>query len=131
MSRVTLGSVLAGLAFALSGLLAGGFLGLVAVRLFVPRGGTGWDDLGNALGGLFLGGLLGFVAAAFLIPMLTTRRQVQASVAFVVIAGGSLLLLLALRPARTPITGAEPSAPTVPTQPADRTPKAPNRDPRP
>jgi len=64
----------------LTGTLSGSALGILFVKLFVPRKAMGWDGMADALGGLMLGGLIGIVVSIILISMISVRRRLQAAV---------------------------------------------------
>lgn len=76
----------------LTGALSGSVLGILFVKLFVPRKAMGWDGIADALGGLMLGGLIGLVVSIVLIRMISVRHRLIAAaiecvLVLIVIAG--------------------------------------------
>ncbi len=73
-------------------LLAGAALGMVYVKLFVPRKAMGWDGLADVLGGIMLGGLVGVVIGLALVALVSVRTQlvtmaIAAATAVIAVAG--------------------------------------------
>ena len=68
-------SLLMGLGFSVSSLLAGGLLGILYVKLFVPAKEMGWDGIADMLGGLMVGGAIGLFAGIYLAWKLPLRKQ--------------------------------------------------------
>lgn len=58
---------------------AGIALGILYVRLFIPRPDMGWDGIADMLGGMMLGALLGLVAGVVLFRLLQPGRRIRAS----------------------------------------------------
>ena len=83
-----------------STLLVGAALGMVYVRLFVPRKAMGWDGLADALGGMMLGGLAGVVLGLALIALVPVRTQLVSIALAVAIAVLAVTGLAATAPKR-------------------------------
>lgn len=80
--------IFTGLVFLASNLITGATLGLLWVRLFVPRRAMGWDSIADALGGAMLGAVLGFVVGVALVYWLSVRMQwVWIGIAIMVVGG--------------------------------------------
>jgi hypothetical protein len=85
-----------------STLIVGALLGLVFVKLFVPRKAMGWDGIADALGGLMVGGLVGVVIGGVLIALLSVRAQLVGIAIAVVVALIIAAVLAATAPGRSP-----------------------------
>lgn len=110
----TLTGFISGFLLVVFGGVCGAVLGLLFVRLFVPRTGMGWDQLADALGGLMVGGLLGLVAGGVLIFLLGTRgRFLAAGVLLVVAIAGVVGMAWTRepRPASEPVVREKPFEP--------------------
>ena len=93
-------SLLMGLIFSVSSLLAGGLLGILYVKLFVPAKEMGWDGIADMLGGLMVGGAIGLFAGIYLAWKLPLRKQAMGTGALLLIFGITLLGLKLAAPDR-------------------------------
>ncbi|MEM8488463.1 MAG: hypothetical protein AAF564_23140 [Bacteroidota bacterium] len=57
---------------------AGISLGILYVRLFIPKPDMGWDGIADMLGGMMVGALLGLVAGSVLSRLLRPGKRVRA-----------------------------------------------------
>ena len=94
--------------------ILGALLGLLYVRLFVPKTGMGWDQLADVLGGLMLGGLIGLVAGAVGVALMAPRRRALAAAICAVLTVALIVGFSVTAPART-----QPSPPVVREEPFD------------
>lgn len=92
----------AALAVLASCALAGGGVGLLFVRLFVPRKAMGWDGLADMLGGLMVGAAIGVAAATALIALAAVGTQVRAAVGCIVLGVALWAGLAMTAPRREP-----------------------------
>lgn len=99
--------ILTGLVLIAAGILAGAALGLLYVKLFVPKTGMGFDGLADALGGMMLGALIGMIAGGLMAFRLPIRKQwmgVGVALALAVVTFGGLVLTAPKRePAPPPV----------------------------
>ena len=98
--------VLVGLVTTASCVVTGAILGIVFVKLFVPKRGMGWDQIADALGGLMLGAALGLVLGVVLAIRLPPRRQLVAILIAVAIFGACWLGLYLTKMGTTQIGSA-------------------------
>lgn len=81
--------------------MAGVLLGLMWVKLFLPRRQMGWDGIADALGGLMIGGAVGLIAAVVVARVLSLKAQrvaVGVALATLVLSFAFLLLTKKERP---------------------------------
>lgn len=103
--------VLVGLLTTASCVVTGGVLGIVFVKLFVPRRGMGWDQMADALGGLMVGALIGLILGIALAIRLTPRRQFVAVGVAVAVFGACWLYLYLTRGASRTASAVDLPAP--------------------
>jgi hypothetical protein len=119
-ARVTVAGVLTSVVVIAAAAVAGAFLGLLFVALFVPKTGMGWDQIADALGGLMLGGLIGIGLGIALAVTLDVRRKLIATAICIAIAGvtiGGLALSRPKHPASSPAVPGDATARPLTTVP--------------
>lgn len=94
--------IVTGFVLVAGGLFSGAMLGLLWVKLFVPKKQMGWDGIADTLGGLMLGGLLGVAIAIFLLFKLSQQSQLRAGIVTLVLGGVVFGGLIATAPDRDP-----------------------------
>ncbi len=104
----TLTKILTGFGLVSTCTFAGIALGLLFVRLFIPKKTMGWDGIADALGGVMIGALIGFVASLLLIKLLSLKQQGKGILIAALVSGITFAGLIATTPERV-----QTPAPTI------------------